>query len=125
MDRMPQRRTVDFITARPIAHRGLHDISQGIVENTASAFAGAIARGYAIECDLQLTGDGEAVVFHDERLERLTQGRGMVKDLTAAEMKRLDHPALEGSRADAGRTSRAGEGQGAAHHRAQVPLGRG
>jgi glycerophosphoryl diester phosphodiesterase len=90
MDRMPQRRKVDFITARPIAHRGLHDISQGIVENTASAFAGAIDRGYAIECDLQLTADGEAVVFHDERLERLTQGRGMVKDLTAAEMKRLE-----------------------------------
>jgi glycerophosphoryl diester phosphodiesterase len=89
MDRMPQARTVDFITARPIAHRGLHDLSQGIVENTASAFAGAIARGYAIECDLQLTGDGEAVVFHDERLERLSQGRGMVKDLTAGEMKRL------------------------------------
>lgn len=89
MDRMPQARTVDFITARPIAHRGLHDLSQGIVENTVSAFAGAIARGYAIECDLQLTGDGEAVVFHDERLERLSQGRGMVKDLTAAEMKRL------------------------------------
>jgi glycerophosphoryl diester phosphodiesterase len=89
MDRMPQPRMVDFITARPIAHRGLHDITQGIVENTASAFAGAIARGYAIECDLQLTGDGEAVVFHDERVERLTQGRGMVRDLTAAEMKKL------------------------------------
>ena len=78
-----------FITARPIAHRGLHDISRGIVENTASAFAGAIAGGYAIECDLQLTRDGEAVVFHDDHLERLTEGRGMVKDLTVADMKGL------------------------------------
>ena len=78
-----------FITARPIAHRGLHDVSRGIVENTASAFAGAIAKGYAIECDLQLTRDGEAVVFHDDHLERLTEGRGMVKDLTVAEMRGL------------------------------------
>ena len=78
-----------FITARPIAHRGLHDLSRGIVENTASAFAGAIAGGYAIECDLQLTRNGEAVVFHDDHLERLTEGRGMVKDLTVADMKGL------------------------------------
>jgi len=80
---------VNFLTARPIAHRGLHDFSKGVVENTASAFAAAIARNYAIECDLQLTKDGEAVVFHDEHLERLTEGHGMVKDLTTAEMKRL------------------------------------
>ena len=82
-------RAVDFLTARPIAHRGLHDFARGVVENTASAFAAAIANRYAIECDLQLTRDGEAVVFHDEHLERLTEGHGMVKDLTAAEMKQL------------------------------------
>ena len=82
-------RAVDFLTARPIAHRGLHDFSTGMVENTASAFAAAIAGGYAIECDLQLTRDGEAVVFHDDHVERLTEGRGMVKDHTAAEMKQL------------------------------------
>jgi glycerophosphoryl diester phosphodiesterase len=78
-----------FITTRPIAHRGLHDLSKGVVENTASAFAAAIAGGYAIECDLQLTSDGEAVVFHDEHLERLTEGHGLVKEKTAAEMKAL------------------------------------
>ena len=82
-------RAVDFLTARPIAHRWLHDFSTGMVENTASAFAAAIAGGYAIECDLQLTRDGEAVVFHDDHVERLTEGRGMVKDHTAAEMKQL------------------------------------
>ena len=82
-------RAVDFLTARPIAHRGLHDFSTGMVENTASAFAAAIAGGYAIECDLQLTRDGEAVVFHDDHVERLTEGRGMVKDHTVAEMKQL------------------------------------
>lgn len=78
-----------FITARPIAHRGLHDHARGIVENTASAFAAAMANDYAIECDLQLTSDGEAVVFHDDNLERLTEGRGLVKEHTAREMKGL------------------------------------
>lgn len=82
-------RAVGFLTARPIAHRGLHDFTRGVVENTRSAFAGAIAKGYAIECDLQLTKDGEAVVFHDEHLERLTEGHGMVKDLTATQMQQL------------------------------------
>lgn len=82
-------RAVDFLTARPIAHRGLHDFSKGVVENTRSAFAAAIAGDYAIECDLQLTKDGGAVVFHDEHLERLTEGHGMVKDLTTAEMQQL------------------------------------
>lgn len=82
-------RAMDFLTARPIAHRGLHDFGKGVVENTVSAFAAAITKGYAIECDLQLTKDGEAVVFHDEHLERLTEGHGMVKDLTTTELKEL------------------------------------
>ena len=89
MDRIPAARAVGFITARPIAHRGLHDYARGIVENTASAFAAAIEKGYAIECDLQITSDGEAVVFHDDNLERLTEGRGLVKNHTADEMKAL------------------------------------
>jgi glycerophosphoryl diester phosphodiesterase len=82
-------RALDFLTARPIAHRGLHDAARGIVENTGSAFAAAMAHGYAIECDLQITRDGEAVVFHDESLERLTTAQGLVKDMTAAEMGQL------------------------------------
>lgn len=89
MDRLSKARPAQFITARPIAHRGLHDYAQGIVENTSSAFAAAIARGYAIECDLQLTKDGEAAVFHDDHLERLTEGRGLVIDHTVDEMKAL------------------------------------
>jgi len=80
---------LDWLVARPIAHRGLHDPSRGIIENTASAFAGAIAGGYAFECDLQLTADGEAIVFHDETLERLTGRQGSVKNLAAAEMRQL------------------------------------
>ena len=89
MDRAPKNRSAAFIVERPIAHRGLHDYAHGIVENTASAFAAAIAKGYAIECDLQLTKDGEAVVFHDDHVERLTEGRGLVINHTADEMKAL------------------------------------
>lgn len=66
----------------PIAHRGLHDAGNGIIENSRSAFEAAISRGFAIECDLQLTADGEAVVFHDSTLERLTGQDGLVHETT-------------------------------------------
>ncbi|MCA3556044.1 glycerophosphodiester phosphodiesterase family protein [Aestuariivirga sp.] len=82
-------RAAEVVTARPIAHRGRHDFGKGIVENTASAFAAAIIGGYPIECDLQLTRDGEAVVFHDDHLDRLTEGHGLVKNISAADMQAL------------------------------------
>ena len=82
-----QVRTLDWLVARPIAHRGLH--GGDVVENTPAAFAAAMAEGYTIECDLQLTADGEAVVFHDERLERLTAAKGWVKDMNAAGLRAL------------------------------------
>ena len=66
----------DWLTARPIAHRGLHDAASGVIENTASAFRAAIAGGYGIECDLQISADGEAMVHHDDALGRLTDGTG-------------------------------------------------
>ncbi len=80
---------LDWLIARPIAHRGLHKKAEGIIENTASAFAGAIAGNYAIECDLQITADGEAMVFHDEKLERLTEGTGLVKALSTQQLQKL------------------------------------
>lgn len=78
---------LDWLTARPVAHRGLHDAANGIIENTVSAFSAAIDGQYAIECDLQLASDGEAMVFHDDTLERLTERRGAFAALTAAELK--------------------------------------
>lgn len=74
---------------RPIAHRGLHDVSRGIVENSASAFAAAIEHGYAIECDLQLTADGVPVVIHDDDLQRLTGRPGRLRDNTAAVLRTM------------------------------------
>ena len=56
----------DWLVARPIAHRGLHDLSAGFVENTLAAANAALDAGFAIECDLQLSADGEVFVFHDD-----------------------------------------------------------
>ena len=74
---------------RPIAHRGLHDRSRGIIENSASAFAAAIQRGFTIECDVQLSRDGIPVIFHDDDLERLTGVAGPVHARTMAELSQL------------------------------------
>lgn len=87
MSRAPVR--PGWLTARPIAHRGLHRRAEGRIENTPTAALEAIAGGYAIECDVQLTKDGEAVVFHDFTLDRLTTASGAVADRTAAELAQI------------------------------------
>lgn len=76
----------DWLIARPIAHRGLHDRAAGIPENTIAAAEAAIAGGYAIECDVQPSADGEAMVFHDEALGRLTQASQPIASRTVAEL---------------------------------------
>ncbi len=63
----------------PLAHRALHDVAEGRPENSRSAARAAIAAGYGIEVDVQLTSDGGAVVFHDYALDRLTAERGPVR----------------------------------------------
>ena len=84
-------RKLDWLTAKPIAHRGLHDEAKGVVENCQKAFAAAIAHGFSIECDLELTKDGEAVVFHDDEVDRLLDGKGAVKNFTSAELKQMNY----------------------------------
>jgi len=79
----------DWLIARPIAHRGLHDAAQGIIENTAGAVRAAIAAGYGVEIDVQISADGEAMVHHDDVLGRLTEGAGRLDRLTAAALKRV------------------------------------
>ena len=69
------------------AHRGLHGGADP--ENSLSAFAAAISAGMGIECDVQQTGDGLAVVFHDWELDRLTRESGPVARHTAAELSQI------------------------------------
>jgi glycerophosphoryl diester phosphodiesterase len=88
---------LNWLVAKPIAHRGLHDKANGIIENTISAAEAAIAGGFAIECDVQLTSDGEAVVFHDFVLDRLTGQTGEVRARKVAELETI---ALSGSKSD-------------------------
>jgi glycerophosphoryl diester phosphodiesterase len=80
-------RAPDWLTARPVAHRGLHDAARGIIENMPAAAQAAIAGNFGIECDIQLTADGEAMVHHDDALGRLTEGSGALLQMTAAELK--------------------------------------
>jgi len=80
-------RAPDWLTARPIAHRGLHDLARGIVENMPGAIDAAIAGRFAIEVDIQLSADGEAMVHHDDVLGRLTEGSGRLIEKSAAELK--------------------------------------
>src|SRR5260370_34145589 len=76
-----------WLTARPLAHRGLHDRARGIIENMPGAAQAAIDGNFGIECDIQLTADGEAMVHHDDALGRLTEGSGALLGMTAAELK--------------------------------------
>ena len=77
------------LMARPIAHRGLHDRAAGVMENSPGAFAAAVRHGFPIECDVQLTADGEAVVFHDFELGRLTDEEGAVDTRTANSLQTI------------------------------------
>lgn len=67
------RRTA-FLRARPFAHRGLH--GHGTVENSRAAFRAAVAAGHGIECDVRISRDDVAFVFHDAALDRLTHASG-------------------------------------------------
>ncbi len=72
-----------------MTHRALHDRAQGRIENSPAAIRAAVAAGYAIEVDVQLSADGFAMVFHDEVLDRLTAERGPVSARTAAELGQI------------------------------------
>ena len=75
--------------ARPITHRALHDRKAGRVENSIASIQAAIAAGYGIEIDVQLTSDGHAMVFHDDLLDRLTGETGPVRNRTRAELEAI------------------------------------
>jgi glycerophosphoryl diester phosphodiesterase len=74
---------------RSIAHRALHDVALGRPENSRAAVRAAVAEGYGIEIDLQLSSDGRAMVFHDYGLDRLTGQTGAVRQRSAAELSQI------------------------------------
>lgn len=74
---------------RPISHRGYHDRAAGRVENSRAAFEAAIAAGYGIELDVQRSADGEAMVFHDYALDRLTGETGAVAQRDAEALGKI------------------------------------
>lgn len=86
----------DWLTAQPVAHRGLHDAALGLMENTPPAALAAVEAGFAIECDVQLSADGEAMIFHDFTLDRLTTASGQVDSLNAAELAAVSFKKGEG-----------------------------
>lgn len=80
---------------RPIAHRALHDVTSARPENSRAAIRAAIDKGYSIEIDVQLSADGQAMVFHDYHLGRLTErtgafGLNSAKDLAQVRLKGSD-----------------------------------
>ncbi len=84
---------MNWLRTVPIAHRGLHSAEKGAIENAPSAFEAAARAGFAIELDIHGSADGEAIVFHDRTLDRMTGVRGRVAGRTASELVR--HSLLE------------------------------
>ncbi|AYJ86240.1 glycerophosphodiester phosphodiesterase [Sphingomonas paeninsulae] len=90
----PLAQRVAFLKTQPFAHRGLHSAasSKGAskedwrVENSRAAFRAAILLGHGIELDVQAASGGEAFVFHDAELERLTSARGAFRTKSAIEL---------------------------------------
>lgn len=78
--------TPDWLTAAPIAHRGLHNKTLGAEENSMTAFLRAKSAGLPIEFDMHLSADFKPVIFHDENLARMTGDSRQIADVTASEL---------------------------------------
>lgn len=88
----PRPDKVAWLKQWQFAHRGLHGPSvngECVPENSLTAFAGALARGLGIECDIRRSSDGQAMVFHDPTLDRMTAETGRVAERSAEELGRI------------------------------------
>jgi glycerophosphoryl diester phosphodiesterase len=86
----PDQRKVAWIGGREYAHRGLHGGAEGgLPENSLAACQAAVDRGLGIECDIQRSSDGQAMVFHDWELDRLTAQTGPVAQRSAEQLGRI------------------------------------
>ena len=90
--RIKDRADISPFYGKVFAHRGMH--GGKIVENTIEAFEKAVENGYGIELDVQLSADGQAVVFHDYTLFRLFGETKSVCELTAEELAEYGIPTL-------------------------------
>lgn len=84
----PKPAKVGWLGSCAYAHRGLHQ--PGVPENSLTAFRDAMNRGMGIECDVQRSSDGQAMVFHDFELDRLTDEIGPVMARTGDELARIE-----------------------------------
>ncbi len=76
----------DRLFGPPVAHRGLWS-PDGPPENSLGAFQAACVAGYGIELDVQISADGEAMVFHDAHLKRMTGQEGRLCDHSSADLR--------------------------------------
>lgn len=83
----PENRTLDWLLATPVAHRGFHNASAGIAENSLSAFQAACEHGLPIEFDIRFSRDEIPMVFHDVDLARMTNQTELVSDLDAISLQ--------------------------------------
>ncbi len=83
----PERERVAWLRQSSFAHRGLH--GAGVPENSPGAFTAALTRGMGIECDVHKSSDGQAVVFHDWELDRLTGETGPIAERSAEQLGRI------------------------------------
>lgn len=84
----PRTHTAPFLGVC-YAHRGFHNLKEGIPENSLPAFRAAVARGYGIELDVQVTKDGQVVVFHDDLLSRVCGIDLLLREKTYEELTAL------------------------------------
>lgn len=78
-----------FLTKNLIAHRGLHDMNNGVIENSLEAFKLGIENKYIIELDVNILKDDEIIVFHDDNLHRITGVNKNISECTYDEIKNL------------------------------------
>lgn len=97
---LPGKPMKDAALFTDYAHRGLY--GGDIPENSLAAFIAAADAGYGIELDLQLSSDGEVMVFHDYDLERMTGSPGLLSERTCGELSALRLRTPDGRETDEG-----------------------
>ena len=83
----PDPARVGWLREWEYAHRGLH--GEGVPENSLAGFALAVERGMGVECDIQRSRDGYAMLMHDWELDRLTGVSGPTDSHSAEELAQI------------------------------------